>query len=158
MNPVVVNTNVLFTFFWKNSVFNKLVLSQHLECLCPERALEEINKYSSDIMKRTKLSETEFNKLKNELFKVLVEPLPFKLYSSSIKEMGTCIENTKGLTAEEKEELLDDIDFLALALKLKCLLWSNDKLLKEQSKVKVINTEEMISLVDKFEKEWSPAQ
>ena len=109
-------------------------------------------------MKRTKLSETEFNKLKNELFKVLVEPLPFKLYSSSIKEMGTCIENTKGLTAEEKEELLDDIDFLALALKLKCLLWSNDKLLKEQSKVKVINTEEMISLVDKFEKEWSPAQ
>lgn len=37
----------------------------------------------------------------------------------------------------------DDVDYFALALKLDIGIWSNDKLLKGQSVVKVFNTMEM---------------
>jgi predicted nucleic acid-binding protein len=41
----------------------------------------------------------------------------------------------------------DDIDFTALALKLDCPLWSNDKELKQQTVVKVFSTSELISFL-----------
>jgi len=37
----------------------------------------------------------------------------------------------------------DDVEYFALALKLNCGIWSNDKRLKKQSKVKVFNTKEL---------------
>ncbi len=43
----------------------------------------------------------------------------------------------------EKQEFYEDIDFIALALKENCPLWSNDKLLKKQIRVKIINTNEI---------------
>ncbi|MBI2152065.1 hypothetical protein HYU21_05030 [Candidatus Woesearchaeota archaeon] len=36
--------------------------------------------------------------------------------------------------------------YFALALKLNCALWSNDKKLREQSEVKVYNTYELVKL------------
>ncbi|MEK6954273.1 MAG: PIN domain-containing protein [Candidatus Micrarchaeota archaeon] len=38
----------------------------------------------------------------------------------------------------------DDIQYFALALKLGCPIWSNDKALKEQNTVEVISTGELI--------------
>lgn len=37
----------------------------------------------------------------------------------------------------------DDSDFFALALKLDCPIWSEDKKLKEQSRIRVLNTREL---------------
>ena len=36
-----------------------------------------------------------------------------------------------------------DVMYLALALKLKCAVWSNDKKLKQQDRVKVYSTEDL---------------
>ena len=52
---LVVDSNVLFTFFWKGSVF-KNFLDTPIQLFSPEYALEEINKYSLEIMKKTSLS------------------------------------------------------------------------------------------------------
>ena len=41
----------------------------------------------------------------------------------------------------------DDVAYFALALKLRCPLWSNDKKLKEQSTVAVLSTKEFLKLV-----------
>ena len=38
----------------------------------------------------------------------------------------------------------NDIEYFALALKLKCDIWSNDKRLKNHDKVKVYSTEELV--------------
>ena len=38
----------------------------------------------------------------------------------------------------------DDVEYFALALKLNCPIWSNDKALKEQSVIKVLSTSELI--------------
>ena len=42
----------------------------------------------------------------------------------------------------------DDVPYLALALKLGCAIWSNDKELKKQSVVKVYNTQEILQLLN----------
>ena len=42
----------------------------------------------------------------------------------------------------------DDVDFIALALKLNLPIWSNDKDLKKQTLAKVYTTKEVISLLD----------
>jgi predicted nucleic acid-binding protein len=52
----IVDGNVLFTFFWKRSVTRKLFLEPDLELYSPEFALEEINKYQEDIIRKTNLT------------------------------------------------------------------------------------------------------
>ena len=42
----------------------------------------------------------------------------------------------------------DDIDFFALALKLDCPIWSNDKLLKKQARIKVFSTADLIQRLE----------
>ena len=54
----------------------------------------------------------------------------------------------KDLNEEETSSLLEDIDFLALSLELNCPLWTNDALLKKQNLVKILNTKEVINLLD----------
>ena len=41
---------------------------------------------------------------------------------------------------------VNDADFFALCLKYLCILWSNDSMLKNQDKIKVLSTEEIIEL------------
>ena len=50
------------------------------------------------------------------------------------------------LYVEEAEKLTpdpDDMAYFALALKLSCAIWSNDKKLKDQNKIKVYNSHEL---------------
>ena len=42
----------------------------------------------------------------------------------------------------------DDVMYFALALKLNCSIWSNDKKLKHQDKIKVYFTEELVKELD----------
>ena len=47
---------------------------------------------------------------------------------------------------KHKEEItpdLDDMVYFALALKLNCPIWSNDKKLKQQNKIKIYHTHEL---------------
>ncbi len=38
----------------------------------------------------------------------------------------------------------DDSEHFALALKLNCPIWSEDKLLKQQDKIEILNTKELL--------------
>ena len=42
----------------------------------------------------------------------------------------------------------NDVDYFALALKLNCSVWSNDKALKNQSYIEVCSTEELINKIE----------
>lgn len=99
----------------------------------PEFALEEINSHCDEILKKTDISLEEFKKLRKELA-ILVEFIPLEEYSSFM-EKASAIPDT------------DDIDFAALALKLDCPIWSNDKELKQQSVVKIFSTSDLISFL-----------
>ena len=140
---LVVDSNVLFTFFWKGSVFRN-ILDKSVELFSPEYALEEINKYSSELMEKTSLSKAEFKKLKQGLA-LKVEFVSLEKYSPLFPK---ALKIASKLSEHEYVEFVGDIDFLSLALSLDCPIWSNDKLFKKQSKVLVFNTREIIELFD----------
>ncbi len=127
---LVVDTNILFTLFWKGSFLQKVMVSQELELYSPEYALEEIKRYEKEIMQKTRLEKKEFNEIRKGL-PILTEFVPLKEYSKFFKELKEVPDK-------------DDIDFLALALKLKCPVWSNDKALEKQSLVKILTTKEIL--------------
>jgi len=139
----VVDSNVLFTFFWRSSVFEDISSREEITLFSPEFALEEINKYSSEIMKKSGLARNEFLKRETELIK-RVEFIPLNGYSDFFKEAESL---AKTFSKEQKKEFLEDIDFFTLALKLHCPIWTNDRLFKKQSEVSVLTTKEMIELL-----------
>ena len=143
----VADSNILFTFFWKNSVFNKLSEKQELNLYSPEYALEEISKYAYDIMQKAKITKNEFKNKREELTRI-IQFVSLNEYSELLKKMHDIIKN---LPQDEYDELTKDIDFLALALKLNCPIWSNDKLLKKQNFINVLSTKEIISLIDNLQ-------
>ena len=128
----VVDTNVLFTFFWKNSFTKGLLVDQDLEFFAPEFALEEINKYSDEILRKTGISLEKFKELRTDLA-IFVEFIPLEEYKQFLPEALSLIPLYP-----------NDADFLALALKLTLLIWSNDPHLKRQSKAKVYSTSELL--------------
>lgn len=132
---LVVDTNILYTYFWENSFARRFLMRMSLELYSPEFSLEEINAHESDILTKTGLSKEEFSKLKGDLA-IAVGFIP-------IEEYKNFLESALKVSPDS-----NDIDFFALAIKLKLPLWSNEALLKKQNKVEVFST---LDLLDKPE-------
>lgn len=131
---IVVDTNILFSYFWKDSFTRKLIVNSNMELISCEKAIEEIKKYSIEIMKKTGLNGKDFEIYLRELMdiiKFLKREEYLYLHNEAIK------------ISPDKS----DADFLALCLKEKCFLWSNDFTLKEQKVVKVLSTEEIFRIL-----------
>lgn len=94
--------------------------------------LEEINKHAEEILEKTGISIEKFKELRRDLG-IFVEFIPSEEYKEYLKHALELI-----------PEYPDDIEFIALALKLELPIWSNDPHLKQQSKVRVFSTSEMI--------------
>ena len=134
---LVVETNILYSFFWKNSPTHELLKSlvSEFDLISPDFSLKELVKHKEEILFGTRVRANEFNELMKFL-SAFVEFIKTSEYIDSIDE-------AKSLFPEH----LKDVDFFALALKLNCPLWSNEKLHKRQSKVKVFNTDELSKLM-----------
>ncbi|MBU1204229.1 MAG: hypothetical protein KKG60_04140 [Nanoarchaeota archaeon] len=141
---LVVDSNVLFTFFWKNSVFRDILVKGGIILFSPELALKEIEKYRKEIIEKAKISQQDFKEIKKEL-KKNVAFIPLEEYTDSI---GTARQIENDFSKQEVGDFLDDLDFFALAYELRCPLWSNDKLLKKQNKIPVFTTREIIILLN----------
>ena len=131
---IVIDTNILFSFFWKNSTTRKLIITSNFNIISPITALEEIDKYTHEIIKKTRLKEKEFNEELKRL-KEIVKFVDKKEYFYFLKDAGKISPDKK------------DSDFFALCFKYNCLFWTNDSLLKMQNKIRVLNTEEIIELL-----------
>lgn len=140
---LIVDSNVLFTFFWKKSIFSRVVQQKKLKLLTPEIFLEELDKYAEEIIKKTQLDQKEFLERKKELL-TNITIVPLEVYKGKLE----IITDLESLDEHEKVDIKDDIDFLVLAKKENCPLWSNDKLLKKQKEIPVISTKELIELLN----------
>jgi len=131
----VVDANVLFSFFWKDSFTKRLLVGKYFELCSPEFSLEEIEKYKDEIMRKAKIGLEEFDKLRRELI-LYVEFFPLNDY-------GKFLKRAVKISPDE-----DDVDYFALALKLNIGIWTNDKLLRGQGIVEVLNTMEILDLIN----------
>lgn len=107
--------------------------SPSLNVFAPELLLEEIEEHKKELLRKTGLSESDFNQL--------IALLSKRIVFFPIIEFLSFLPKAKKLSPDP-----DDVAYLALALKLRCPLWSNDKKLKGQKEVKVLSTTELLKL------------
>lgn len=105
-----------------------------LNIYAPEFLLREVKKYKGVMTEKTGLAEEELDRA-------------ILFLSQRIKFLPSLELNSFFPEAEKISPDPNDVIYFALALKLRCPLWSNDKLLKKQSEVKVLSTAELIQLL-----------
>ena len=132
---LVADTNILLSFFNEKSKARELATSSLLELFSPEFALEELKEHKEEIIEKFSLSEMQFSLI--EAF------LRTTVNFAGSEEYSTFLPEAIKLSPDP-----DDADFFALALKLGCDIWSNDKKLKEQTAVKVLSTKDLLKLLD----------
>ena len=132
---LVVDANVLFSFFKKESKTRRLILNfEILEPVTPSFCIEELNKHKRLICEKSKLSDSEFEEVLNDLL------ISVKVFSLS--EYRESLSDAKTISPDP-----DDIDLFALALKLNCPIWSQEKTFKSQSRIKVFSTFDLLSIL-----------
>lgn len=128
---LVIDSNILFAALLKDGRTSDLLFKHTL--YAPEFIFEEFRKYIHYLKGKTKRTEEDFNKL-FDLFErnVILSPK---------EEIDTFMERAEKISPDP-----NDVQYLALAIKLRCGLWSNDKDLKKQHEVRVYSTEELIAM------------
>lgn len=107
------------------------MFSNKIETICPDFLLFEIGKYWSQICDKSGFEEDD------------IYPA-FSLLRHRIKIVS--LDKYLDKISEAKQFCPDigDVEYFALALMHNCLIWSEDKLLKKQNKVEVLNTKELL--------------
>ena len=128
---IVVDANVLFGTLIKGDSFAYgLLFNEKFHLFTPEYIFIELEKHKEEILKKTERIEEEFFRL--------IETLKHRIVIVPLEELVPYVEEAEKLTPDS-----DDLAYFALALKLNCAIWSNDKKLKQQSKIEVYNTHEL---------------
>ncbi len=135
----VIDTNILMSALIKDTNYSvKLLKSEFLDLYYPEDGLSEIEYFRDYIIsKRDRTSQIKSFDYALKFILESVHVIPLELYSSSFKDAYEIMKNI-----DEK-----DTPFLALALQLKCPVWSNDKHFKKQSITEVYTTEKISKLL-----------
>jgi len=128
---LVIDSNILFAALLKDSGTSDILFKHKL--YAPEFIFEEFRKYGDYLKGKTKRTEEDFNEL-------------FGLFERNVilvpkEEIVPFIEKAERISPDEK-----DVPYMALALKLKCGIWSNDLALKRQKIIRVYSTEEVIRI------------
>ncbi len=128
----VVDANILFSLAKESSVTSKIIEDYDITLLAPEFCLAELRKYADVIVKKAQAKNFEVVLQRIKSFVIFVDVNKYKEYLA------------KAIQSLSDE---NDIAYLALALKLGCPIWSNDKQLKEESPVAVVSTEDLLDLI-----------
>lgn len=129
---LVIDANVIFAALIKENRTYDLIFDEKLHLFTTEFFLAELEKHRKELQEKTGKSEAEIN----NLFNILKRRITF----IPLKELLPYLDEAENISPD-----LDDVAYLALALKLNCGIWSNDRKLKEnQNKVKVYSTIDLI--------------
>ncbi len=127
---LVIDANVLFSVLIKDSFAYNLLFSGSFHLFTPEYIFTELEKHKEELLEKTERTEEEFFRL--------LETLKRRIVIVPLEEIISYVGEAKKITPDPA-----DMAYFALALKLNCAIWSNDKRLKEQDKIKVHNTHEL---------------
>ena len=136
---LVVDTNILFSFF-RDTIVRKIIVNSKnlgLELFTPKYAFEEIIANKSKVMKYAGITSEEYFEFVISTLQYFVRTIPREFFEDLKEE------------AKRISPDLKDSPFFALALKLNCGIWSNEKRLKRQSRVSVFSTREIVRLLFK---------
>lgn len=130
---LVIDANVLFSALIRDSFAYNLLFSESFHLFTPEYIFTELEKHKEEILRKTERTD-------EELFR-LVETLKRRIVIIPFEELAPYVGEAEKLTPDP-----DDMAYFALALKLNCAIWSNDKKLKGQNKINIFNTHELSNI------------
>ncbi len=133
---LVIDANILFSALIKDSFTVDIIVCDDIELFAPEFLFDEFLQHKEDILRKARKTTEELHRLLNsikELIKIISED-----------NVDDVMDEAERISPDPK-----DIPYIALALKLEIPIWSNDKELKEQNKVTVYSTEEIIKKLRK---------
>ena len=128
---LVADANELFIALISRRKNLDLFFNSDLELVSPKFVLEEFNEHKEEVIKKSGLNKEEIE--------AFVELLSERINFFDKEEYKDFIQPASEITQD-----LDDVDYLALALKLNCPIWSEDKHFKMQNKIKIYTTREII--------------
>jgi len=130
---LVVDANVLFAALIKEGLSYHFLFSDKFHLFTPEYIFIEFEKHQEEILQKSERTKEDFFHL--------LEILKRRIVLVPLEELAPYVSEAENLTPDSK-----DMAYFALALKLNCSIWSNDKALKEQNKVLVYHTHELVRL------------
>lgn len=134
---LVVDASVLFSFFKKDSTRRQLINrlpNRGSKLLSPDFAIEELLSDKGEIK--------EFAGIKELWFKFLFSLLERRIETIPKSEYEEFLPEGRKISPHDRDD-----PYFALALSLNSAIWSDEKAFKEQSKVKVYSTKELIELL-----------
>lgn len=131
---LVIDTNEVFSFFENNPKVRNIILHPDIKLFSPDFVFEELNNLSPKIKRLAGINETEYIFL-------------LGVISGIVEIEGK--EGHVGFVEKAKSMIsdMDDVPFLALALKLGVDIWSDDKHFKEQSEIEVFTTNDLYKML-----------
>lgn len=130
---LVIDANILFAALIKNAETREVLLSGKHELYSPDFLQYEIQKYVGVLVQKTGLSEEEVRSLIDEI--ITAANITFITFEAA----AACYDSATKISPDK-----EDIPYFALALLLKCDIWSNDKKLKEQDVVNIYATHDIL--------------
>lgn len=130
---IIVDANPIISILINPGKPVDLLFLEELEFIAPELLFEEIQNNKELIVAKSGLSREEINRFIG-ILKKKIKVIPEEVFLKYREKAGKVCPDEK------------DITYFALALYLKCPLWSNEKKLKEQNEVTVYATHELMGL------------
>jgi|SRR3989344_1073553 len=130
---IVIDSNVIIAGLLKESIVREILVSKNNQFFLPENALEEIEKYKSEIIEKANYTDEEYEKLISFLLKNL----------NLISKTETKPFIKRGEEIMEKIDIKDS-SFIAAALAINADgIWSFDKHFLQQKIIKIFKTEDI---------------
>ena len=128
---LIADANILFSLASPSTAANGIVAKYRIKLYSPEYVLSELEEHREEFAEKT-------GQPYGRIIRYLAERVAY-IESKEYKElMGQALQLTKDS---------EDAPYLALAMKFRIPVWSNDKHLKDQEKIPVFTTKELIELL-----------
>lgn len=131
---LVIDSNILLSALIRDSDTRKIILESGWSFYYPEISFHEIRKYKAMVLKKSGMSEEEYNQLLGLLLNYITL-VPIERFLNNLKEANEILGKIDS----------DDVVFLAVAMSLSnSEIWSNDSHLQKQNKINVLKTEDIV--------------
>ena len=132
---LVIDANILFAALIKDSTTAKLITNSVFTLFAPTFLIKEFEKYKKEIIRKTRRSVKEFN-----AYYMLVSQ---RINLLEDDEIFSFLDEAKEISPDP-----GDISYFAVALAKNIAYWSNDAKLKNQTKIQIYTTKDIIDLIE----------
>ncbi len=128
---LVVDANVLFAVLIKDGGSARLLLHDKIQLFAPEFILDELEKYDKLIQKKTHRNEGEL--------RLILSIIKDKICFIPLNEIIDVFAEAESISPD-----INDSPYFAVSLLIGAPLWTNDKRLGHQDRIRVYSTNDLI--------------